>query len=116
MSDAERRKVEGLICRVVGRSNNNANANGGVVYANANNASSNSNTNNGSRLANNNVKKFNKIVPTAYHYEIVDSCGRETRASVTAIHSNLTRNGTFWKTEKYHWQVEFSRMETFQGT
>lgn len=52
MSDAERRKVEGLICRVVGRSNNNANANGGVVYANANNASSNSNTNNGSRLAN----------------------------------------------------------------
>ena len=39
-------------CRVVGRSNNNANANGGLVYANANNASSNSNTNNGSRLAN----------------------------------------------------------------
>ena len=35
-----------------GRSNNNANANGGLAYANANNASSNSNTNNGSRLAN----------------------------------------------------------------
>ena len=39
-------------CRVVGRANNNANVNGGVVYANANNAWSNSNTNNGSRLAN----------------------------------------------------------------
>ena len=36
--------------RVVGRANNNANANGGLVYANANNASSNSNTNYGSRL------------------------------------------------------------------
>lgn len=112
----ETKKVEVLRRRCVGRANNNANANGGLVYANANNASSNSNSNNGSRLANNNVKKFNKIVPTAYHYEIVDSCGRETRASVTAIYSNLTRNGTFWKTEKYHWQVEFSRMETFQGT
>ena len=44
-------KGRGSHCRVVGRSNNNANANGGVVYANANNASSNSNTNNGSRLA-----------------------------------------------------------------
>ena len=47
--------------RVVLRSNNNANANGGIVYANANggivyananNDSSNANTNNGSRLAN----------------------------------------------------------------
>ena len=37
-------------CRVPLRSNNNANANGGVVYANANNAGSNSNTNNGVRL------------------------------------------------------------------
>ena len=37
---------------MVGRANNNANANGGCVYANANNASSNSNTNNGARLAN----------------------------------------------------------------
>ena len=64
-------------CRVVGRSNNNANANGGVVYANANNASSNSNTNNGSRLAN---RKRNIggetpriIVSTAYLYEIENS-------------------------------------------
>nr|DAV37243.1 MAG TPA: hypothetical protein [Caudoviricetes sp.] len=32
------------------RACNNANANGGLVYANANNASSNSNTNSGSRL------------------------------------------------------------------
>lgn len=47
------KKVEGLKpCRCVGRSNNNANANGGLVYANANNAFSNSNTNNGARLAN----------------------------------------------------------------
>lgn len=30
------KKVEGLMrCRVVGRANNNANVNGGVVYANA---------------------------------------------------------------------------------
>ena len=36
--------------RVVYRSNNNANANGGVSYANANNAPSNSNANIGSRL------------------------------------------------------------------
>ena len=42
------KKVECPTCRVVGRANNNANANGGLV--NANNASSNSNTNNGSRL------------------------------------------------------------------
>ncbi len=39
--------------RVVYRSNNNANANGGVSYANANNDSANVNTNIGSRLANN---------------------------------------------------------------
>ena len=36
--------------RVPLRSNNNANAYGGLVYANANNAGSNSNTNNGVRL------------------------------------------------------------------
>ena len=34
----------------MGRANNNANANGGLVYANANNDSSNSNSNYGSRL------------------------------------------------------------------
>ena len=45
-------KGRGSRCRVVGRSNNNANANGGVAYSNANNASSVSNTNNGARLAN----------------------------------------------------------------
>lgn len=38
-------------CRVVGRSSNNANAGGGVVYANAVDASSNSGTSSGSRLA-----------------------------------------------------------------
>ena len=38
---------------MVYRGNNNANANGGVSYANANNDASNANTNIGSRLANN---------------------------------------------------------------
>ena len=37
--------------RVVLRSNNGSNTNGGVVSANANNDSSNTNSNNGSRLA-----------------------------------------------------------------
>ena len=37
--------------RCVGRSSNNANANGGLVYANTSNGSSNSNTSNGVRLA-----------------------------------------------------------------
>ena len=41
------------ISRVVYRSNNNANAHGGVSYANTNNDSSNTNANIGSRLANN---------------------------------------------------------------
>lgn len=44
--------------RAVGRANNNANANGGLAYANANNAFSNSNTNNGGRLAN--IKFYNR--------------------------------------------------------
>lgn len=39
--------------RVVYRSNNNANADGGVSYANSNNDSANVNANIGSRLANN---------------------------------------------------------------
>lgn len=43
--------AEGFIGRVVGRSNYNGNANGGLAYANANNASSNANRNNGARLA-----------------------------------------------------------------
>jgi len=43
--------------RVVLRSYNNANTNGGVAYVNANNDSSNTNTNNGSRLDNRKVKK-----------------------------------------------------------
>ena len=40
-----------LLGRCVGRSSNNANANGGLVYAYTSNGSSNSNTNNGVRLA-----------------------------------------------------------------
>ena len=42
---------------VVYRSNNNANANGGVSYANANNGSSNANTNIGCRLAIHNARE-----------------------------------------------------------
>lgn len=41
------------IDRVVYRSNNNANANGGVAYANTNNDTANVNANIGSRLAHN---------------------------------------------------------------
>lgn len=56
-SETETRTVEGagaerFRCRVVGRSSNNANSNGGLVYLNANNVSSNSNSNNGTRLEN----------------------------------------------------------------
>lgn len=50
-------------CRVVARSNNNANVHGGLAYANANNASSNSNTNYAARLANS-----NSIIPPAYRF------------------------------------------------
>ncbi len=75
-------KADGLMRRVVGRANNNANANGGLVYANANNASSNSNTNNGSRLAN---RQPQKIVSTAHLHAMEDSSGREAGASVTAM-------------------------------
>ena len=51
--------VEFSRSRVVYRSNNNANSNGGVSYANANNDSSNTNANIGSRLANN-QNNFNR--------------------------------------------------------
>ena len=40
-----------LFRRCVGRANNNANANGGLVYANSNNGSSNSHSSDGGRLA-----------------------------------------------------------------
>lgn len=50
MSNFAAEKVEVPNGRAVYRSNNNANANGGLVYSNANNASSNSNTNIGTRL------------------------------------------------------------------
>ena len=48
--------------RVVYRSNNNANANGGVSYANANNDSSNTNANIGSRLNNLNAMSFVMVI------------------------------------------------------
>ena len=46
--------------RVVNRSNNNANTNGGVAYVNTNNAPSHTNANIGSRLANR--KNFKRVV------------------------------------------------------
>ena len=63
---------------MVGRANNNANPNGGCVYANANNDSANSNTNNGARLA------INLIGSMVYAYGIGDDNGRKVRASATA--------------------------------
>ena len=48
----KRNRQNSLVGRVVYRSNNNANANGGVSYANANNDASNTNANVGSRLNN----------------------------------------------------------------
>ena len=64
----------------MGRSNNNANANGGVVFANTNNASSRSNTNIGSRLANRKELEdiTSKIVPTAYRYEIAEAASEKS--------------------------------------
>ena len=47
MNESDREKL----CRVVGRSNDNASANGGLVYANANSASSHASTNIAARLA-----------------------------------------------------------------
>lgn len=62
--------------RVVRRSYNNSNTNGGVAYANANNASSDTNTNIGSRLANGKIK--------AQDCFSVQSFGRYSEPTVTA--------------------------------
>lgn len=48
---SQTKKVDGPCGRCVGRSNNNANANGGLVYSNAHYASSYSHAYSGSRLA-----------------------------------------------------------------
>lgn len=85
---SQTKKVEGLCGRCVGRSNNNANANGGLVYSNANNASSNSNANNGSRLNLGNTS--DEVSPsdvnrhTSNHHEMMDSRRRGTGATATA--------------------------------
>lgn len=78
--------VEDFNGRVVGRSNNNANANGGVVYANANNASSRSNTNNGSRLANRKTKEKILLQKSRLLQSLRDSISsvREIRATAEA--------------------------------
>ena len=79
--------------RVVYRGCNNANANGGVSNANANNDATNANTNVGSRLE---IKIYRR---TTMGTRSPMWC-RGKRAAVTAIHSNLTRAGMYWKTEK----------------
>lgn len=56
--------------RVVYRSNNNANANGGVSYANANNDAANVNANIGSRLANN----YNVFVSKKFWRTTMGTC------------------------------------------
>lgn len=78
-------------CRVVGRSSNNANANGGIAYAYANNASSNANSNNAARLANR-MKLKKNIASTAYRHVLPDSRVREVRASVTAATAGKLKN------------------------
>jgi hypothetical protein len=75
------------------RSNNNANANGGLAYANANNASSNTNSNNGSRLANYDNRLYG--VPSR-------DDGRLWARSPSLGNSNLSsakRTGEDWKAE-----------------
>lgn len=95
---SQTKKVDGPCGRCVGRSNNNANANGGLVYSNANNASSNSNANNGSRLNLGNTS--DEIVSpgvnrhTAHHHGLVDSKRRGTGASAKADESLESGNIT----------------------
>lgn len=80
---------------MVYRGYNNANANGGVSYANASNDASNANANIGSRLTN---------YQSAYNDGDVSpmSC-RGWQATAKAILSNVARIGMFgkyWKAEK----------------
>ena len=87
----------------VHRSNNNANANGGVSYANANNDSSNANTNIGCRLANNLV--YNAIERNLG----VQQRGRVLNVELREM--NLTNSKFFTNLEKWNikrW-VEFGR-------
>ena len=89
--------AEPLIGRVVYRGNNNANANGGVSYANANNAPSNSNTNVGSRLnynRNNNKSAYN-------NGNVFPPWCRGRGATATAVND--------WKAERPRERVEFGR-------
>ena len=92
--------AEPLIGRVVYRGNNNANANGGVSYANANNAPSNSNTNVGSRLnynRNNNKSAYN-------NGNVFPPWCRGRGATATAVND--------WKAERPRERVEFGRAAT----
>ena len=81
--------VSTAVSRVVFRGYNNANANGGVSYANAVYDASNSNSNIGSRL-NNNRRKFKSAYNTG---DLSPPWSRGKQAPVTAA-----RKG--WKTEK----------------
>ena len=80
--------VEFPTSRVVYRSNNNANSNGGVSYANANNDSSNANTNIGSRLANNQ----NELIGVQRQGCIPISVPRETSHSNSSHKTGKLKN------------------------
>ena len=96
--------------RCVGRSNNNANANGGLVYANTNNGSSNSNTNNGVRLAIrpkgvviDTLLALQTIVSTECRHVLAGICGRRDRATATAMgnhrEAETSKGGSLMKGE-----------------
>lgn len=69
--------------RVVYRSNNNANANGGVSYANANNDASNTNANVGSRLNNLSGQKVCLLIYRPTPVLDVSLCGEPRGMSLT---------------------------------
>lgn len=71
--------------RVVARSNNNANTNGGVAYVNANNDASNTNDNIGSRLDN------RKISPREIQLELAQGYGLARRHSDSLSHTRPAR-------------------------
>lgn len=86
--------------RVVFRSNNNANTNGGVSYAYANNDSANVNANYGCRLANNRVFVLKKFWRTA-----AGTCPRSgANGDAPQQQRELSR-----KAGKYSRRVEFGR-------
>lgn len=99
-------QAEAPIGRVVYRGNNNANANGGVSYANAGNDASNSNSNVGSRLDNNRMN-FNRRTTrgTCPHRGAEGAEPRQKRQS------SFRGHGLSYGPERRNmeWRVEFGR-------